>query len=75
MSATNIAAKPKTRKLLFSAGFSWMFDAMDVGIISFIAAALAADWGLTPQQTGLFTSINSIGMVFGAALAGRNNFV
>lgn len=70
MSVTNIAAKPKTRKLLFSAGFSWMFDAMDVGIISFIAAALAVDWGLTPQQTGLFTSINSIGMVFGAALAG-----
>ncbi|WP_068781035.1 MFS transporter [Paenibacillus sp. GM2] len=70
MSTANIAAKPKTRKLLFSAGFSWMFDAMDVGIISFIAAALAADWGLTPQQTGLFTSINSIGMVFGAALAG-----
>ncbi|NWL86718.1 MFS transporter [Paenibacillus sp. 79R4] len=70
MSTANIAAKPKTRKLLFSAGLSWMFDAMDVGIISFIAAALAADWGLTPQQTGLFTSINSIGMVFGAALAG-----
>ncbi|WP_375142920.1 MFS transporter [Paenibacillus sp. D2_2] len=70
MSATKLATKPKTRKLLFSAGFSWMFDAMDVGIISFIAAALAVDWGLSPQQTGLFTSINSIGMVFGAALAG-----
>jgi len=70
MSATKVLTKPKTRKLLFSAGFSWMFDAMDVGIISFIAAALAVDWGLSPQQTGLFTSINSIGMVFGAALAG-----
>lgn len=63
-------AKPKQRKLLFSAGLSWMFDAMDVGIISFIAAALAAEWSLTPQQTGLFTSINSVGMAFGAAIAG-----
>lgn len=36
---TKTASKP--RKLLLSAGLSWMFDAMDVGIISFIAAALA----------------------------------
>lgn len=63
-------SKPKQRKLLFSAGLSWMFDAMDVGIISFIAAALAAEWSLSPQQTGLFTSINSLGMAFGAAIAG-----
>jgi MFS transporter, putative metabolite:H+ symporter len=58
------------RKLLFSAGLSWMFDAMDVGIISFIAAALAVEWSLTPQQTGFFTAINSVGMAFGAAIAG-----
>ncbi|MBW4839727.1 MAG: MFS transporter, partial [Paenibacillaceae bacterium] len=60
----------KRRKLLFSAGLSWMFDAMDVGIISFIAAALAMEWSLTPQQTGFFTAINSVGMAFGAAIAG-----
>ncbi|MFD1178582.1 MFS transporter [Paenibacillus puldeungensis] len=60
----------KRRKLLFSAGMSWMFDAMDIGIISFIAAALAKEWSLSPQQTGLFTSINSVGMALGAAAAG-----
>lgn len=65
---TKTASKP--RKLLLSAGLSWMFDAMDVGIISFIAAALAAEWSLTPEQTGFFTSINSVGMAFGAAVAG-----
>lgn len=65
-----VLSKPYKRKLLFSAGLSWMFDAMDIGIISFIAAALAVEWGLTPQQTGLFTSINSVGMAIGAALAG-----
>nr|WP_044479889.1 MFS transporter [Paenibacillus antibioticophila] len=62
--------KPKQRKLLFSAGLSWMFDAMDVGLISFIIAALAAEWSLLPEQTGLFTSINSIGMAVGAAISG-----
>jgi MFS transporter, putative metabolite:H+ symporter len=60
----------KQRKLLFSAGFSWMFDAMDVGMISFVVAALAKEWKLGPEQIGLLTSINSVGMAVGAAAAG-----
>lgn len=68
--APETISKPKQRKLLFSAGLSWMFDAMDVGLISFIIAALAAEWSLSPEQTGLFTSINSIGMAVGAAISG-----
>lgn len=70
MSRTQLMNDPKRRKLLFSAGLSWMFDAMDVGMISFIVAALATEWSLSPQQVGLLTSTTSIGMVFGAALAG-----
>ncbi|WP_054956929.1 MFS transporter [Paenibacillus dakarensis] len=61
---------PKRRKLLFSAGLSWMFDAMDVGMISFVVAALASEWSLSSQQVGLLTSTTSVGMAFGAALAG-----
>ncbi|MDP1510857.1 MFS transporter [Paenibacillus sp. CMAA1739] len=60
----------KKRKLLFSAGLSWLFDAMDVGLLSFIVAALAKEWHLGSEQIGLLTAMNSIGMVFGAALAG-----
>ncbi|MGM1047501.1 MAG: MFS transporter [Bacillota bacterium] len=70
MSHTHLMNDPKRRKLLFSAGLSWMFDAMDVGMISFIVAALATEWSLSSQQIGLLTSTTSIGMVFGAALAG-----
>lgn len=70
VSVAELLKKPKERKLLMSAGLSWMFDAMDVGILSFIAADLTIKWGLSPQQTGLFTSVNSIGMAFGAAIAG-----
>lgn len=70
MSRTQLMKDPKRRKLLFSAGLSWMFDAMDVGMISFVVAALATEWSLSPQQVGLLTSTTSIGMVFGAALAG-----
>ncbi len=62
--------EPKQRKLLFSAGLSWLFDAMEVGMISFIVAALAAEWQLGSQQVGLLMAINSIGMAVGAAVSG-----
>nr|WP_309146326.1 hypothetical protein [Gilliamella apicola] len=34
-----------TNKLLLIAGTGWLFDAMDVGLLSFILAALKQDWG------------------------------
>jgi putative MFS transporter len=58
------------RKLLGVAGFGWLFDAMDVGMLSFIMAALQKDWGLTVEQMGWIGSVNSIGMAVGALLFG-----
>ncbi|MEK3715402.1 MFS transporter [Paenibacillus sp. FSL R7-0333] len=66
----SLLQNPKQRKLLFSAGLSWMFDAMDVGMISFVVAALAKEWSLGPEKIGYLTSINSVGMAVGAAAAG-----
>ncbi|MBS4197136.1 MFS transporter [Lederbergia citri] len=57
-------------KLLGIAGLGWAFDAMDVGILSFVIAALAIDWNLTPSEMGWIGSINSIGMVVGALVFG-----
>ncbi|MFJ5565604.1 MFS transporter [Lysinibacillus xylanilyticus] len=57
-------------KLLRVAGVGWLFDAMDVGILSFVIAALAVEWGLTPVQSGWIGSINSIGMAVGALVFG-----
>lgn len=57
-------------KLLGVAGIGWMFDAMDVGILSFVIAALAVDWGLNSSQMGWIGSINSIGMAVGALVFG-----
>lgn len=53
-------------KLLGIAGTGWMFDAMDVGILSFVIAALAVDWQLTSTEMGWIGSVNSIGMAVGA---------
>ncbi|MBP1964555.1 MFS transporter [Paenibacillus aceris] len=72
MSITTLLREPAKRKLLFSAGISWLFDAMDVGIISFIVAALAVEWKLGAQQIGFLAAINSIGMAAGAAIAGAS---
>jgi MFS transporter, putative metabolite:H+ symporter len=58
------------RKLLSVAGLGWMFDAMDVGILSFIIAALKTEWDLTVEQMAWIGSINSIGMAVGALLFG-----
>lgn len=58
------------KKLLGIAGLGWMFDAMDVGMLSFIIAALKVDWDLTVGQMGWIGSINSIGMAVGAFLFG-----
>jgi len=58
------------RKILGIAGLGWMFDAMDVGMLSFIIAALKTEWGLTPAQMGWIGSVNSIGMAVGAFIFG-----
>jgi MFS transporter, putative metabolite:H+ symporter len=57
-------------KLLIIHGFGWLFDAMDVGIITFVLAALAKDWNLPPGQIGLIGSAGLAGMCIGAAVSG-----
>lgn len=58
------------RKLLWLAGLGFLFDSMDVGILSFIVAALKIDWQLNAQEIGWIGSINSIGMAVGAFVFG-----
>lgn len=47
-----------------------MFDAMDVGLLSFIVVSLAKEWSLSPFEVGLLGSFNLAGMAIGAALGG-----
>lgn len=68
---TSKATQPISRnKLLGVAGVGWLFDAMDVGILSFVIAALAIDWDLTKTEMGWIGSINSVGMAVGALVFG-----
>jgi MFS transporter, putative metabolite:H+ symporter len=59
-----------SRKMLVVAGTGWMFDAMDVGMLSFIIAALSVEWNLSSEQMGWIGSVQSIGMAVGALIFG-----
>lgn len=58
------------RRLLTGSGLGWALDAMDVGLISFIIAALAQQWDLNKTETGWIASVGFIGMALGASLGG-----
>ncbi|MCI7550755.1 MAG: MFS transporter [Actinomycetaceae bacterium] len=60
----------KLGKLLGASGVGWALDAMDVGLISFVIAALAQQWNLTATQTSWIISLGFIGMAIGATVGG-----
>ncbi len=71
--SARLDALPLNRKhlrVLSGSGIGWALDAMDVGLISFIIAALTAQWGLTKGEGGLIASIGFVGMAIGASLGG-----
>ena len=43
---------------------------MDIGLVSFILAALAAQWNLDNTTTGWIASVGFVGMAIGASLGG-----
>ena len=57
-------------KLLVGSGVGWALDAMDVGLVSFVLAALAVQWRLGPTELSVLASIGFVGMAVGAGLGG-----
>ena len=52
-------------------GTAWAFDALDVGLLSFVMPLIRKEWLLTQSQTGLVSSVSSIGMIAGGFLFGH----
>ena len=57
-------------KLLGGSGIGWALDAMDVGLISFIMAALVSEWSLSETEVSWILSIGFAGMAVGASVGG-----
>lgn len=57
-------------KLLGISGLGWALDAMDVGLISFVMAALIKEWNLSPTEASWLGSIGFAGMALGATFGG-----
>ncbi len=57
-------------RLITVAGLGTLFDSLDVGIVSFVIAALIQAWSLNAFWAGVVGSINLVGMAIGAAVAG-----
>ena len=57
-------------KVLTGSGLGWALDAMDVGLISFIIAALGQQWGLGATEKSWIASIGFVGMALGASFGG-----
>ncbi|MBF8378165.1 MFS transporter [Alicyclobacillus mali] len=57
-------------RILVSSGLGLLFDAFDVGILSYVLVVVAKQWHLTHTVTGLVGSVSSLGMAVGSALAG-----
>lgn len=60
----------KHGKLLGVSGIGWALDAMDVGLISFVIAALGVHWGISKGDGSLIASAGFAGMAIGASLGG-----
>ena len=66
-------ALPFTRRhgrILGGSGLGWALDAMDVGLISFVIAALSVQWKLAPSEASWIASAGFAGMAIGASLGG-----
>lgn len=57
-------------RILTSSGFGLLFDAFDVGLLSYVLVSLAKQWHLSQTTTGLIGSVSMIGMAVGSAFAG-----
>ena len=57
-------------RLVAVSGIGWALDAMDVGLISFVMAALAVHWELSRTQLSWIGSIGFVGMAVGASVGG-----
>ena len=51
--------------ILVFAGLGWISEAMEMMILSFVGVAVQSEWGLSPAEESLITSVVFAGMLAG----------
>ncbi|HEY3425475.1 MAG TPA: MFS transporter [Negativicutes bacterium] len=49
---------------------AWLFDSMDLAMLTFILGSIKTEFGLSAQQAGLLATMSFIGMAIGASVSG-----
>ena len=62
----DIGFGPYQLVMLCVTGLAWMGDAMEMMLLSFLGPAARCEWGISPRQEGMLTSVVFVGMLFGA---------
>lgn len=60
----------KGNRLLLLIGTAWLFDALDVALLSFIMPVIKQSWHLSAGSLGAVSAITSLGMMVGAVVCG-----
>ncbi len=58
------------RNMFIIIALAWLFDSIDLGMMTFLLAPVREHFGLTAASSGFVASASFIGMFIGAALAG-----
>src|SRR5215467_2142519 len=58
------------RKLFAIIATAWLFDSIDLAMLTFVLAPIGKEFRLSAAQTGFLASSSFAGMLVGAALAG-----
>ncbi|XP_027072177.1 organic cation/carnitine transporter 7 [Coffea arabica] len=56
--------------ILVFAGLGWISEAMEMMILSFVGVAVQSEWGLSPAEESLITSVVFAGMLVGCSFWG-----
>ncbi|WP_258112082.1 MFS transporter [Alicyclobacillus sp. SP_1] len=61
---------PSAQRVIVASGLGLLFDAMDIGLLSYVLVSLARVWHMSATMTGIVGSMSFVGMAVGSALAG-----
>jgi putative MFS transporter len=59
------------RRLIILSGIGWLFDAMDVLLLSYLLLAAAPELKMGVSERAVVILANNLGMLIGASLFGR----